>query len=79
MSSGRAGKARDGRTGELVRGKGSSHIQLSAHEMAGLLRHWLLDKGHLKVIFAGQKKLFCPSWLYVIYPCITEIFSENLL
>ena len=60
MSSGRAGRARDGRTGELVRGKGkgSSHVQLSAHEMAGLLRHWLLDKGHLKVIFAGQKFIF---------------------
>ena len=41
------GRARDGRTGELVRGKRSA--QLSTHEMAGLLRHWLLDKGHLEV------------------------------
>ena len=47
VSSGlRQGAGRDGRTGELVRSKRS---QLSAHEMAGLLRHWLLEKGHLKV------------------------------
>ena len=40
------GEGRGGGISKLMRGKRS---QLSAHEMAGLLRHWLLDKGHLKV------------------------------